>query len=45
MPECPECAQGKHINCTVDVIDLDTDAMERCACYARSHREEEKVSE
>lgn len=29
---CPECAQGKHQNCTGQVLDPDTDDFELCGC-------------
>lgn len=34
---CPECRQGKHINCTGWAIDPDTDEVGYCACTAPEH--------
>lgn len=29
---CPECAQGKHANCTGDALDESTDSIVDCQC-------------
>lgn len=29
---CPECAQGKHINCDGRALDSDTDEIGACGC-------------
>lgn len=34
-PDCPECVQGKHINCTLDVIN-DADQTVTCGCWMRN---------
>ena len=33
---CPECAAGKHQNCTVRTIDPETDAFVGCTCECPS---------
>lgn len=35
--DCPECKQGKHRNCTLDV--LDDDGWHGCSCLKRNHKE------
>lgn len=42
VKDCPECKQGKHVNCTQMVLvehDL-TDNYEPCPCKLREHQEE-----
>lgn len=34
---CPECAQGKHVNCTLTVPDLISDSMVPCPCRNQAH--------
>lgn len=34
-PLCPECAQGKHDNCTGKTLDPDTDEMVTCGCWGK----------
>lgn len=31
-PTCPECRNGKHVNCTGDALDEDTDTIVACTC-------------
>lgn len=31
-PRCPECAQGKHVNCTGTALDERTDELVVCRC-------------
>lgn len=35
--DCPECRQGKHRNCTGQVLDLDTDQWHECTCAEGGH--------
>jgi hypothetical protein len=35
-PDCPECKQGKHINCTGQALTED-DQWTTCACLNREH--------
>lgn len=32
MSTCPECAQGKHVNCDGRAWDNDTDTITACLC-------------
>lgn len=34
---CPECAQGKHVNCTGDAWDYGADEPTACDCYRSGH--------
>lgn len=36
-PPCPECAQGKHVNCDGSTWDPDNDAPAVCACAIGGH--------
>lgn len=36
MPECPECRQGKHPNCSGRAIDRE-DRFVTCSCANREH--------
>lgn len=33
---CPECAQGKCVNCTIEVL-TDSDNIEPCPCMSAGH--------
>lgn len=35
--DCPECQQGKHVNCTGWALDEDTDDMVECGCAEGGH--------
>lgn len=38
--DCPECEQGKHLGCLIEVLDdndKDSDWWVRCPCAARHH--------
>jgi hypothetical protein len=35
--DCPECRQGKHVNCTDWALDPDTDEMVECECAQGGH--------
>jgi hypothetical protein len=37
---CPECAQGKHINCDGQAFDDDSDAVVECGCARTEHEAE-----
>lgn len=41
-PECPECAQGKCVNCTLQVPSATTDKMLSCRCRENDHRREDR---
>lgn len=36
---CPECQQGKHGNCTEEVLLPDDSTLVQCACKAQGHGE------
>jgi hypothetical protein len=38
-PDCPECAQGKHVNCTHEVLATDGDYWVTCGCRNRNHQD------
>jgi hypothetical protein len=38
-PACPECAQGKHVNCDGVAWNTKIDAPDQCACEAAGHGE------
>ena len=33
-PRCPECLQGKHVNCTGDAWDFEADEPTSCTCLS-----------
>lgn len=35
--DCPECRQGKHVNCTGWALDEDTDDVVECECAEGGH--------
>jgi hypothetical protein len=39
LPDCPECQQGKHRNCSGDTWDPDADTYGTCPCFDANHEE------
>lgn len=42
MPQCPECRDGKHNNCTEWAVHPVSDEVVPCACPNPTHKKETK---
>ena len=36
--DCPECEQGKHVNCDTTAWDPNNDEVTVCPCHMRGHK-------